>query len=557
MAKSQPKKHTRKWYLNNLCNALYGRVKVNYVKQDKEVFIVAKSGIADMCKFRTSISMAGYRKKMETLLWYTFKGKHTHFQIQQKNRKVYTRDLIIQNAVKYFSSIGGIKDDDKNNNGIDITQYEKVGLPTANLLYLGLSEFILEAIFGNQNEDDESDYANENIKKSFEQCLTNFKWELNRLVLFRQNTALLENQELYFDTKFSNVHNFTKQKKIPDSLGNCNYAIPLTLTETFTLPSVYKININIPVGPRSAPPLSNEEKLKRLVSQYIPISVENQIISTNEIFYTNLSVPSYQEQVEYCLSDISLIEDRKFYFITRIDKSILEALYDSPQSHEDLHKKLLQRAKEQIRKQNSEYKNIEDQWAMCILNYVDDVLCRFESLIRYSEYVQGDVPDEQTGINMLNIFGIKYHELFEKLIEYNNSLEQWNVVYICFDNAISSFAHSLQSPITTSFLRENTSRNALKEHKKRTRDIISSTYVESAIKKQEDLNIEQTNDFSIELTGLPFSRITNLISLFKNRVEKYLLMLEGTPISSTVSTCPEKNEKDFSAAQEDESQATE
>ena len=107
------------------------------------------------------------------------------------------------------------------------------------------------------------------------------------------------------------------------------------------------------------------------------------------------------------------------------------------------------------------------------------------------------------------------------------------------------------------FLTREHIKNTLNEHKKRIQDIISSTYVESAIKKQEELNKEYTNDFSIELTGLLFSRIPNLISLFKKRVENYLAMLGEQPTSPMVSSCPEKKEKEFSDAQEDESQASE
>lgn len=525
MSSSSPVKYTRKWYLNRLCTAIFGRVKIGYEVDKKLAWILPKSGFADKCDFKGHNSMAVYRTKMETLMYYTFLFDNTSFDLKYKDGD-FSRDVAIQNALDFFKDPEG--DSATTGIGINVHEYAIANYSDAKLLFIGLSRFVLSTIFEAQ-PDKEEDYSSENIQGSFRCQLSRFYNYLIQQDVFRSEYAKLSEEELYFDPLFCQHYIHEKGKPLKDQLRECYYAVPFTISELFSLPIIQPVIIRIAVGSSVSPELTKEQQFKRIVSGYIPLTSDTQEIARNSAIYCNLEIPYMPKYLEFSLSDIApeyFKTDKKVYYITKIDISILESLYQNPQSHEELHRRILSKAKSNIKVQNPDYKHIEDDYASHIMDYIEDVISRFSALILLKEFIRSETPDERTGEEILCIFQIPYQDIFDAYFENTTSEEQWNVIYICLENAFSEFLHSIQDENLIKFIRAYSSPSTLNEHIHHCEKLMRSPDVDNAINLQQE-NAKKIQEISyVSFAGFEFKRVPDFVSGFRNKVEQYLNQLD-------------------------------
>lgn len=523
MSSSSPVKYTRKWYLNRLCTAIFGNVRIGFDADDNTAWILLKSGFADKCNFKSLNNIAVYRIKMENLMYYTFLFENTSFDLKYKGAD-FTRDIAIQNALDFFKNPEG--DSAAAEISINVHEYA-TDYSDAKLLFIGLSEYILRAIFAAKPNSE--NYATENIRDSFRRCLISFKYYLLEFIVFRNKYANFSNEELYFDPQFCQHLTFEKGNSLHDQLGECNYAVPINISELFALPRFPIVNIIIRVGSSQYPEPSKEEKFQRIVNGYIPLSSDTKEFIRDTAFYNHLYLPEIFETLEFSLSDITpqtSLYDHTVYFFTCINTSILESLYKNPGSHEELHSCIMIKAKSYITQQNPEYKHIEDDYAQLLLDNIEDVLTRFHNLIRYTEFVLYNEPDEITGNKILSIFHIPFDKVFNSFSENKSTDNPWEIIYIALENAFKNYQSILSDQHVIDFIRENTSNNARNNHIENCRKIILSDDFDTAIDLQKENKKESQDVIYTSPIGFEYKRIPDFISTFKGAVESYLNQLD-------------------------------
>lgn len=523
MSSSSPIKYTRKWYLNRLCTAIFGRVKIGYEVDKNLAWILPKSGFADKCDFKVRNSMAVYRTKMETLMYYIFLCDNTSFDLKYKDGD-FSRDVAIQNALDFFKDPEG--DSTTTGIGINVHDYAADNNSDAKLLFIGLSEYILRTIF--EASPNSENYATENIQDSFRQCLISFNNYLLQFTVFRNNYANFTNEECYFDPRFSQHPAFENGKTLRKQTNEFNYAVPINISELFSLPRFPIVNIIIPVGSSQYTEPSKEEKFQRIVKGYIPLSTDTQEFVLDTTFYNQIYISNRFETLEFSLSDIipqTTIYDHIVYFFTCIDISILETFYQNPESHEELHRHILIKAKSYIKQQNPDYKHIEDDYAQLLLDNIEDVITRFHNLICYKEFVQSNEPDEITGNKILNIFQIPFDKVFNSFSEIKSTNNPWKIIYLALENAFIYYQRMLSDQHVIDFIRENTSNNARNNHIDHCKKIIQSDEFDTAIDLQKEKRKKTQDVIYISPSGFEYKRIPDFISNFKRAVESYLNQL--------------------------------
>ena len=481
MSSGKPLQFTRKWYLNQLCIAIFGNVKINYY-DDGAIEINNNSGLADKAIFDTIEKMARTRARMEILFYYTFLSESAQFRLTGK-QKAFCRNDAIANACEYFRK-----------NGVTISSFASTDAMIPSIILMGLN-YVLAAIFQAEPESDR-DYSTEDISSRFRDMLSAFEKELlkNNIV----SGADIDNCECYYNSMFFDESNYRQDRCISAHLGDCNYAIPLNLNTVFEIPNYDSFKIRIPQNPCAPHKTDEQEWLEEMLSGYYAVSSEYHALSDlspQTMPYSPDIIPITEEYTLSCINEIAAkINKKDVYYLTKLNKSTLESLYPACKTHDALHLALMKEAKEKIMQQNSEYKSLAAEWSICVLKDLEDILQRFSQICSFREFLSGDTPSIEHGQEMLSVFDIDYNLLLEKMIGFQDDTEKWGVIYIAIENAFTSYFSQFITdirastlPSIVSFLAENVSSKQLKEHIKRNKDELSSDSVMHAITLQNDI----------------------------------------------------------------------
>lgn len=521
MASKLPKKFTRKWYLNGLMNSIFGKVKINFDDTSSPVIIEQRGGLADKADFTSLTAMKNKKENMVKLFKYCLLESSTIIKIDDPG---FTIETAIDNADRYFQQFH-----------ISLNDYHFQKSTEKELAFIGISNYVLPAIFDSQNDQNEKtqDYSYENIKERFEDKLRQFSELLMKRSTFSKDYMRIDEQEWYYDPLYFNGNDYKPGQPVSKFLYNCNYSIPITIQALYDLPNLYSISIIIPItkekhSAKKSMEATKDEIFQELVRGYSFIDPEHCSVSTSDRFNYGISQFPTQTSCNYLLSKIKLdfgIGKKEIYYLTRLDVSITESLYSNPRSHSELHSRILKRAKYHIEKQNPEYRNIPTKGCSIIMSYIEDILDKINQLFDYNEYILGETPNEPNKTNILSIFDIPYEELFQKDMTTEEELEQWNLLYISFDNAINSFLHFLHSDDMVVFLLDNASKNELSSHIERIESIIQSNAFKKAISNQ----VNQTRLFFREpdtSSGFKKARISQLYTDTKDSIVKYIIKLK-------------------------------
>ena len=572
MSRNKPLRNTRKFYLNELCKQIYGTAKVNY--DEKYLAITKNSGLTDkpISIFKTPESMAGYKVRMIRLFELTFSCEDINFEFDMN------RDIAIKNALDYFKK-----------HDIDLQSILPSQMSIIQAILIGLCDYILAAIFGvpstltnpddDSSQENNSNYSSEIIDEKYHNQLIAFKSRLLLQSSFSSPSIDIDDQECYYNPSYFKERDYKEGKRFSQCLGECNFAIPFTIQEVLEFPYIFPISINIPID-KVVKEKTKEECFSDLVRGYHPIDNTHHIIS-EYVSTDQADVDPYSAKaLEFNLSEINFIdgtEMKTIYYLTCINQLLIDELYDNPSSHADLHDRILRKARSHIHGQTKKYIDIAVKKSRSILDYVENILKRFNDLITYDEYIQGSVPDEQTGKSILGIFEIKDNEVIEKIIGDGHDPTKWKSVYICIDEAFNKFSDFISYKTqrkkkdntfdtvdnetikeTILCIRQYISKKEISYHIERITDIITSPKSDKAIdeKKKYIDTAELVSPY-----GSIYKRIPNLGERIKAAMQSYIegvnYNLTNRTLNEFLSSCPEKNEKDFSDAQEDKSQAPE
>lgn len=514
MSSSKPDKFTRKWFLNHLLTSIYGKgsVKIGFEVDDGIVTIYKKRrGIADKCTFESAENTGRPKALLDQLFHFTFVTEEKNVQFDTELGSGFCRKTAVDNAREFFCHYN---------------VYEADSLD-AESIYYGLKDYVLPAIFDFGSSSVITEFKTENISSRFNREINRFSNNLH-LKAFTAYTDI-DQEECYYDTRFFDEKNYSTGTPFSSHLGECNYAIPIFLRQVFGVPQFSCFEIHIPYHPSQSKPLHLTDSFQELVNGYYPISSEQPRFYKDQFPSNGISLIGNPPTLDYVLPS-SPIEprdlDKTVYFLTKLDKSTIESLYDNPETHEELHQAIMRKALDYIRQQNDSLRHIESTWCANAMNAIEQALKRVSMLAEYSEYLLGDTPDEQRRKGILSVFDIPTIEIDRYMTDYSNADEQWGVIFFCLDRAIHSFFSNLGNPANDipCFIRRNTNENDRLQHVKCIENILTSDVFCRAIETQRETPPATVPILQTDRNPFSFfqERISNLYETIKKNMEQYL-----------------------------------
>ena len=521
MSQEQKKRKTRKQFLNEICEVIFGIVKANYTESFDSIIIQNKSGLADKCKFDSVSSLENYRHRMERLLRYTFLDQNVEFEIRGL-----TREKAVDNAVAYLKN--------RNVNTDLLISNPAYKRSKAQTVYIVFSEIIIPAIFDAESSIQESPpgTVDQDITEEYnhipERCMN---WILKQLV-FISDTQALTIENCIIDKRYYDYEGLKRdsQHKISDHLHQCNYAIPIYTSQLLSAPRIEPLKLQIYVSHSILSDDNTSNTVKDFVSGFYRIGLDQCYASTNNMekgrLHRGIIEPvclpfsgkrleekySKQDNENYLIDDV-------YYLITRIDDGIISYLQSQPEyekkSPADI---MLSEVKNKILSDNLGIRRLIREkaklYAERLRSYIEDVVQKIE-LLCCDEFIFEQVPssvnnscivriitssisdyepDSQDEFGFLESFDFQ-NDILNKMPPSFTMLDKWNWIYSSFNKVLSDLLRLLVQPKSskgntelTSFIKRYSLSEEVEDHISVIKQHINSRQFQHAIGTEEETN---------------------------------------------------------------------
>ena len=473
-------------YFNDLIKSVYNNLKVDFEHSDDEpTILIGKSGLTDKCKFQNKGSSARYYTRVFDLLKHTFISENSIF-VKTASKKIvrFNRETAVANTYQYLLRIGMSEN--------NYTLLDSDGSKKNTILFQILANYILPIIFwGNLPDSENTDIANDDLEILFKEASWNINAWLTTKAFFLTKHQSLRDRDCIIDTDFANI---CGNELNSQSLGTCNFAVPMQLSDLLDIVPYFQITLTLPLSLLEQSCSYNKLSNNEMREGFYPINQDKLSLSSSSPFKIN--VESFANRISDepypFLPDVIPLDllSTEVLFLTNLSDEVLDTKYKDIQTKDALCHELQKKAKQCVSRQKPRYYVQKREYYLSVIDYIVSIINKLAS-IDVHEYLSITNSSLVGLSNTLQSLDLPLEDMWERLQNVKKDKDKCLAIYCATDIAINKFTNSLLfsnkfgTELTfTNVLRRSISSEELYIRAQSIADLIKSSFFDIALEEE-------------------------------------------------------------------------